>query len=593
MRFPTVIVLDDTDDWSSHYPSDFMTVSCYESGRPCVIVNSKSTTFTEIAAGFGKIVVLGDVTAGERVTMLARSTDDWKTFSKNICEIPGQWIAVTSRAAHAVCVHLPLLSRIPVFWKETSAGRIASTSLSYLVGSAARVDVDQLPFYLLPLGVPWPFSARSLWCGVRRMLFAERLDITATTRTTSRVWYPEGATLERHEVVEILKGELPRVMTRLCEHEKCVAVDCSGGLDSTAVAYMAYETGVRIRAYHVMPADPGNDDSRWASQVMSDIGAVAVVTGSDSMSSFFAEPSFSVDNDIEGPFMWSAGRDHLHDTAASDIAHGIRVHLTGFGGEELFSAMPAQLWSHLRQRKFRAVATIWRAARMNRTSPFRVFAEACSSTPFHEDILDCLTMPGSAQALTLSWGSELAFPRWVSEPAKEMIRSLARDHFLAKVEALSEDRPVHQALVSLSFEVELLRQITQRFGQGELAWRSPFLEREVAIPALMLSSADRVRDSRRKSVLLEATRGCVPPSMMNRTSKGDYSRELFDAIRAHRDEILRYFSRSLLAELNVVDMNVLRDAIVSGVNTTDELHSLQSTFETERWLRSVDAACLT
>ena len=588
MLCPTLILLDNKRDIhrQKRY-SKFLTLLRYETGNACVLLKADSEpSYSKVYTKFGTLLTVGESSVRNVLETIGLSASGWKEFSQNVCEVAGDWIAVTQRKK-SLHVHLPLLSRFPVFWSESLSDIVASTSLEYLVESGAQLDLCDLTLRTLPLGPPWPFNRQTVWAGIRRLSIAERLDIIGDRRQANRVWTGIVPRRDRNEIVSALANELPLTVARLCENSTRVGVDCSGGLDSTAVAYLAYSKGVKIDAYHVAPADPANEDSIWAMKVISEIGATPVMSHNRSVSSFFVSSAQEQPFDPEGPFVWSAGYRHLNAVATRNRLREISVQLTGFGGDELFTPMPAQLWSCVRQNKIRGLSKIRRSAKLNRVPVANLIREALRSTPFHEAFSNCLAQNVNTYGVDLSWGTQLRPAKWVTREALNEVQKQVCCLAKLEIAPLSIDRSIHQQLLSLSYEVELLRQITRNFGFGELAWRSPFLEREIVIPTLSLSSFDRLNDGRSKLLLRDVTRGVVPDAVFDRIGKGDYSRELFDAIASHREHLRSYFSHCRLADIGIVDADKLLVAIDSGVNSTDELHALQSTLETERWVRSL------
>ena len=586
MLCPTLIFLDNKKNIhrQKRY-SKFLTLLRYETGNACVLLKADSElSYSKVCTKFGTLLTVGESSARNVLETIGLSASDWKEFSQDVCEVAGDWIAVTQQE-NSFHIHLPLLSRFPLFWSESPSDTVASTSLEYLVESGAQLDLCDLTLRTLPLGPLWPFSRQTIWTGIRRLSVAERLDITGVRRQASRVWTGIVPKYDRKDIVSVLANELPLTVARLCENSTHVGVDCSGGLDSTAVAYLAYSKGLEIDAYHVAPADPANEDSVWAMKVISEIGATPVISHNRSVSSFFVSSAQEQPFDPEGPFVWSAGYSHLNAVATRNRLREINVQLTGFGGDELFTPMPAQLWSCVRENKIRGLGKIRRSAKLNRVPVTNLISEALRSTPFHEAFSNCLAQNVNTYGVDLSWGVRLRPAKWITRDALNEVQKQVCHLAELEIAPLSIDRSIHQQLLSLSYEVELLRQITRNFGFGELTWRSPFLEREIVIPTLGLSSFDRLNDGRTKLLLRDVTRGIVPDTVFNRIGKGDYSRELFNAIALQREHLRSYFSYCRLADVGIVDADKLLAAIDSGINSTDELHALQSTLETERWLR--------
>lgn len=458
--------------------------------------------------------------------------------------------------------------------------------IEYFAQENTSIDNRILALHLLPLGPPWPLNRDTVWAGVHRLSVGEELCIDAQGVREKRVWASIKACHSRVEVVEELRRALPRAVARLCAGEARVGVDCSGGLDSTVTAYLVRETGVSIDAYHRRASDSANEDYRWASMVMDSIADHTIIYAEASNSSFLADTFASSSNYLEGPFVWSAGASHIQSVASRNYANGIRVHFAGFGGDELFTPMPAQLWSCVRQKSLASMVALRRSARMNRVPVINIIKDAFDRRSFKEDFAKSIvSLSTDNNDIDLSWGVKICFPPWVSLGVIEGIQGRIDELVRDDIQPLSPDRAIHQALVSLSFESELLRQVTSRFGHNSVVWTSPYLNPSVALAALSVDSVSRLSDGHRKFMLKDATSGIVPSYYFNRRDKGEYSRELYKAIRIHRDRLYDFFSDCALADLGIVDADQLRNSILSGTIRADEIHSLQSTLEVERWIR--------
>lgn len=293
--------------------------------------------------------------------------------------------------------------------------------------------------------------------------------------------------------------------------------------------------------------------------------------------------------EIGGPFLWSAGRIYLQTIAKSNVDNGVTKHFTGFGGDELFTSMPAQLWSHYQRYGISSLLSLRRAAKRNRVKFKELYSEARSTTSFHSDLFDSWMFSGGRSTIDLSWGNMMEVPDWIHPDVLQLVGEVV--HFLhdQEIQPLSLDRARHQALASLSYEVELLDQITSRFGRDVIEWQSPFLDCEVVSASLMLDVGDRSEVGRGKLLLKDSMREVVPSSVFKRKNKGDYSMELYRAMEANRDSLHGYFDECYLMDLGVVDADKLRQAVLSGINDTTELHAIQSTLEVERWLRKIDS----
>lgn len=77
----------------------------------------------------------------------------------------------------------------------------------------------------------------------------------------------------------------------------------------------------------------------------------------------------------------------------------------------------------------------------------------------------------------------------------------------------------------------------------------------------------------------------MPRDYFDRGSKGEYSREMFVALRHRLNELEDYLASSALGDLGLIDPSALRSALSSGTASADDLALAETTLETERWAR--------
>ncbi len=283
-----ILILEDGDNSDPRIPDGFIALSRYSSGRPCVTAFSQANDYSVVDERIGRLVVFGDYGVRERIKTLFRSAVDIEVFSREVCEIGGRWVAVTHHEKVIYC-HQPFLTRDPMFWSVRGRGRIASTDLGRLVQGCGTSDLNtvSLALNVTPLGAPWPFNRTTIWNGVNRVSVGERLEIRGSGVKVTRVWQLPETYADRDQVVHDLSSRLPAVVSTLVGSDDRVGVDCSGGLDSTAVVYMLHHCACNIDAYHYVATDPSNEDHVWASRVLSDISIEPRLIGNEVANVFF------------------------------------------------------------------------------------------------------------------------------------------------------------------------------------------------------------------------------------------------------------------------------------------------------------------
>lgn len=493
-----------------------------------------------------------------------------------------------------------------VYWIVVEGVPVASDSISILrTVFDLQLDTAVLASKMLLPGAPWPLSLSTIWHGVRGLGMGEWLRLPrAGAPEQHRWWEPEIELDSPHRSTSRMREALLESVQTRTAGLGTVSADLSGGLDSTSLCFVAARTSVPLVTFHVQPLDDHNDDTTWAHR------AADLITGTHHTlpprpeRSFFntermREPAY----EAEGPFLWSSGRDHLTDLRQRVRSVDSPLHLMGFGGDELFTTMPAYLWTLWRERGWRALPTIRRACLLNRyrfSGALRQISGTGSYASALNGAADSLarggaprSAPQSDRVLDLSWSPRPSAPPWMSGDAVDTVRDLLLQSASRDPQPLHPDRSRHQMLESLLFEGSLVRQINEIYGNGEIAWEAPFLDTNVVDAALAVPMEDKKSPKLAKPLLASALDGIVPRVFFERRTKGEYSREMYGEIDRVRASLGDYFEDSALAELGLIDAAQLRAAINTPATFSWQLDPLERTIAYERWLRDADTVATT
>jgi asparagine synthase (glutamine-hydrolysing) len=296
------------------------------------------------------------------------------------------------------------------------------------------------------------------------------------------------------------------------------------------------------------------------------------------------------DMDPEGPATWASGLAHIMDLAARAAAEGAVVHLTGFGGDELFGRMPACPWSLARARPASGLRLVNRYRLANRWSLGGTVRELLDSSTFAQSLAavagQIARPPRPAEEPDFGWAFAPRMPRWATGEAVTAVRDLLTETAAAGPKPLDDDRTRHQALASLVFEGATIRQVNTVIGETGIAWDAPLLDDRVLEAALSARVDQRLAGGRFKPLLAAALRDVVPADILGRGDKGEFSAEGFRGLRENRDVLLGLCDGSRLAELGLIDAAAFRAALLSPGLMSQDLQPIQTTVACESWLRS-------
>jgi len=570
----------------------------HPSGRPWILGDWAPDEVTVVDAGRRRLVLLGRLRPAGAPTpdelARARCPSDLDPL---IRRMPGLFHLAVSMDGH-VRLQGSLTGVRQVFTARVHGTTIAADGVAQLLETTgARVDEALLACRLLaPGGAPWPLSQRPVRSGIEVLATGHWLEIDTDGRAGQvRWWDLPSESLTLATGADALRAALDAAMSVRASAHRVMSADLSGGLDSTSLCFLAARTGTRLITYHVRPLDGANRDGVWADRAAAalpraehvilpadlsrnvfDVGAVADVAGSLS----------------EGPMTWAAGITHIRDLADRDTDRGASLHLTGFGGDELFGRTPACAWSLAHAHPVTALSLVNRYRLANRW-PWRATLRALlDRSDFPRDlerVSDTLrsSLPPIHEP-DFGWTSALRMPPWSTPEALDAVRGLLREVARHGPGPLDPDRTRHQALASLAFEGTTLRQIATLLQGRSVTWDAPFLDDRVVEAALSTRIRHRLAAGRFKPLLVDTMRPLVPPGILSRTDKGEFSAEIYRGLERNRDRLLELCEDSALARLGLIDPQAFRRAVLSPGPTAQHLHPIESTVACESWLRSLD-----
>jgi asparagine synthase (glutamine-hydrolysing) len=364
-----------------------------------------------------------------------------------------------------------------------------------------------------------------------------------------------------------------------------VVAQLSGGMDSSSIVCVS--DALRREAggssddldqlidtiSHYDDSEPGWDERPFFT-------AVERMRGKPGMhfETSFANRTFSPLPGSIGRYMWpgSDSSSFAQEEALLRLLNskGIRVVLSGLGGDELLGGVPTgtpELADLLVQGRLGALCT-------------RAFQWCLPTrTPMFYEIIDT-----GKSTLTAYFGSRQRrnnAPDWVSGKLKKTLRSRQPDS------ASIADRlrlPPSQIFAGEAWESilgslpHLQPGIVCRYE-----FRYPYLDRDMVDFLLAIPRTQLVRPGRRRFMMRNAMKGIVPDAVLERKRKASVQRSPLIAFLLRHQTLNELFSSPLVAEMDFVDLPLVHAALerVWSSNTTAEWPSLLRLINLEIWLR--------
>ncbi|RLV01285.1 asparagine synthase [Streptomyces griseocarneus] len=494
----------------------------------------------------------------------------------------------------------------------------AATSAGLAAAIEAGVDEETLALHLLSSPPPYPLDHRSVWRGVHGLRPHDCLVIEADGRARAlRWWHPPEPELPRVRGAPAVRRELTAAVASCMADDGTVSADLSGGTDSTSLCFLAArrcrsDRG-KLVTLHWEALDPANDDPVWARRAAARLpGAQHVMPSRDDCPGWYGGLTDPGDLSAPAPTPVSAStfpatfpatdepgvwvRDRARFALLAELmtGRGSRLHMTGGGGDELFTALPPYLHDYVRSAPLAALARIRGQWRFRRWPLWPVLRALTDRGPFDRWLAASagrltVSAPGSyavgRYVPSMAWGPDLRLPPWATPDAARAVRDLLREA-AEDAEPLARQRGQHAALASIragGYGVRLLGQVTSRLG---LEYAAPYLDDGVIEAALSVRVAERTGPGRHKPVLADAMRGIVPQEILERSTKGEYSAEFHAGFGRNRALLLELFGDARLARTGLVDPAALRASLLAPDPAVGFVRSLDPTLGCEMWLRS-------
>ena len=348
-----------------------------------------------------------------------------------------------------------------------------------------------------------------------------------------------------------------------------------------------------VAAYTAASPDPLADDVAWASRTVAGLGNVEhhVIPAEEMPLPY--QGILDMDDRLDEPFSAAVERERFLTTARRAAARGSRLHLIGFGGDELLYGSLAHLHSLLRSNPRIALGHLRGFAAKYRWPRGRMLRQLSDTSPYPvwlARVADTLTAPPPPmQEPLLDWGFAPRLPPWATPAAVQAVGDQIRAE-AATAEPLANGRGQHRELEGMRFLSRITRQFDQMAARLGVTLAAPYYDDRVVEAGLAVRPEERITPWRYKPLILEAMRGIVPDESLTRQTKANGSGDSDPGLRRHRAELLALWEDSRLGRLGLIDAAALRELCAGPLPPEWEFGGLDQTVACELWLRSLERA---
>ncbi|MFF8288957.1 asparagine synthase-related protein [Streptomyces sp. NPDC016309] len=564
----------------------------HASGRPWLLGRWPSHGLTTAACGRTRLCVLGQHAVTEQDALRAARTGSVEAAEHLARTWPGSHHLLVSSGGTTLA--RGTVSGVRALFTATAPGTggagVAADRADVLADLLdADLDERRLAVHLLSPGILHPLTAHTVWRGVDVVPGDHRLTLDAHGRArVSRCWSPPPADLPLAEGARLVRDRLADAVAVRVTGGESVSADL-GGVDSTAVVCTAARTGTKITAYTAAIHDVMGDDVTYARRTAEALDTLEHLVVPATAVPLTFDRVDALDDALDTPSPYAVNRHRRMYIIERAAERGTTVHLSGMGGDELFSGAAAHVHGLLR----RHPAAGWRHARgfvsrhrWSRREAVRQLLDGRSYGAWLQQVADDLTLPQPPLSVPLfTWGIPPRLPPWATGDAVGAVRDLVREQ-AAEAQPLGTGHGAHRELATIRTLARFARHVQQMSEPLGITFAAPYYDDLLIEAALAVRPEERVTPWRYKPLLEHAMRGVVPDTSRHRTTKAHAAFEEETGLRRHRSSLLALWEHSRLSDLGLIDAEVVRDWCRRPLAADLESALLHATVGCETWLRS-------
>ncbi|MFE6922952.1 asparagine synthase-related protein [Nocardia sp. NPDC057663] len=462
-------------------------------------------------------------------------------------------------------------------------------TVAWLTG--AEPDTAQLAARLA-VGLPHPLADTAMWRGVDTVTPGEALHLdTDGACRTIEWWHPPAAELPLAQAASLLREALRKAVALRARPGRVLAVDLSGGMDSTSLCFLAAEAGASLVTATLHWSAPGNQDHHYARYAANHLPRIehltfpsaelpACFSGLDRRHDPLGEPSALLrDREI---------RRHL---AHAMRARGATLRLSGHGGDHVVSP-PASYLHGLARRSPRLALRHTAGFMAHRRWPLGATARMLLGGGSYPAWLTAaagrLREPAVSASAPETWGPQTVLPAWSSTGADDQLAGL----LLCAAEQdgpLAADFGRHAWIHQMREAGRLAGLIKDAGTAAGLPVDSPFCDDAVLTACLSVRPEEAGHPWSYKPLLAAAMEGLVPEHLLARTTKDHCGHEWHEGLKAHSRQLADWADTSHLVAAGLVQESGLRRVLLSPGLHIGGAPQLENTLGTEEWLRDLAA----
>ena len=575
----------------------------YQDGRFWITFNGEIYNYLELRQ---ELLSLGHRFVSQTDTeVLLAAYSEWGTSCLN--KLRGMFaFGIWDRETRTLFLARDRVGEKPLYyWADSSTLYFASElkALISLLPQIPKLDPIAVDLYLHYLFVPEPrtplVGVSKLQAGHYLLIDCETFEIKPT-----RYWSLEQIEAIEGEPVELIRQELNRSIELTLRSDVPVGVALSGGIDSSAIAALAaHQSQDTLQAFSIgYPGRPAYDERDQAQELAGSLGLPLfdIELRTEDLVDFFPGLVAATDD----PIADIAAYGHYSVTKLA-AEHGVKVMLTGIGGDELFWSYfteQAQLTQQKQQFLQHSTVPEWAWASVAQMASHPLYQRVALSRKVPKSIRSLLSQGLEMSQLTLQYPQQAIFyDRYLEfQEAQRYGNKLYTQQVAA---AIPERNPYHLfefnlrncpdipiQICQLVFDTWLVSECLSLGDRVSMAssveTRLPLLDYKLVELVIGLRKRQPDHNLGHKFWFKSALKGILSDDVLNRPKRGFQppTQEWMEAIVC---KYMSWLDTGYLVQLNIIAADYLRKMIDNFEQERQHTWMLYTLLNLETWYRKV------
>lgn len=554
-----------------------------------------------LAEGYLHVAIIGTCLAAREILLerLQRAARD-RDYSL-LMQLPGNYnmIVHIKNDTYVFVDAMGVRSVFYTIWHSSVVYSSLAVALQQLVG--AEVDHTWLATSLAGICTLSLVHNRSPFRNIYAIPPGHYLHIASGKPTCKRYWFPPSEYKQFSQSADLLRKQLLVAVEGRAELYGNISSDLSGGFDSTTLAVIAakklektdrklctitQKTFSAIQSSDVRCAE-------YAASLYSNINAL-MLEEQDIPPEYSHLELVSLTDFPDPAHAYDMGT--FNSTMQLIASTGSKIHMNGEGGDAVLLAAPYRYCVDLLKQGhlLKFLQNLFGFCRVQQLPLLQLLMftakQSLISYPrWLQQIkrlkADDLTQRQQSLFTGMTWDLLPATASWHST---ELVRLVIEElqHWTTVATPLSHLMGEHISIALIQLNAISARSTHQMADLYDVNLESPYFDQLVVEACLSARPEERTSPFVFKPLMLAAFQQELPPSIYARNTKGEYVADEFIGLRKNRETIHAFLESSLLADIGLIDLKLLKVAMQDfGMGIGAELALFSNTLATEIWLR--------